>query len=581
MIKMRLMALLPQAKKQILLMVLWQWLALGTQIVMVSVIAFLLEKGFENALTKRQLLTMVILLAGALAFRFFCDRRAVYASYRASADVKLTLRDRIYQKLLTLGAAYQEQAATSSVVQMAAEGVEQLEVYFGKYLPQLLYSLLAPVTLFFVLCGISLKASVVLLVCVPLIPLSIVLVQKYAKRLLKKYWGAYEGLGDSFLENLQGLTTLKIYQADGHRAQEMDREAQYFRKITMKVLTMQLNSTSIMDILAYGGAAAGMLLAVSEFIKGQILLGQMLQIVLLASEFFIPLRLLGSFFHIAMNGMAASDKIFDLLDLPEEETGEKMIQEKNLSVLMEQVNFSYDQKRQILQEVSLELNSGSFVSLVGESGCGKSTVASLLMKRKRRYQGRIVINGETLSDISEQEVMKKVTLVTNNSYIFQGTVAENLRMGKPDADEKEMIKALQKVALWEYFESLQGLDTPVMEKGENFSGGQCQRLALARALLHDSPVYIFDEATSNIDVESEEKIMQVIGELSKSRTILFISHRLANVVHSDCIYMMEKGRVVQKGTHEELMKEAGSYRLLFESQQHLEHYGRERCIDGR
>ncbi len=574
MIKTRLIKLLSHAGKYIVYNVLWQWFALLCQIAVVFSITALLEGAVTGNLQTQDMVRTAVVFAAAALIRFGCDRGAAHASFAASVDVKRILREKIYDKLLRLGASYREQTATSEVVQMAAEGVEQLETYFGRYLPQLFYSLLAPVTLFAVLSFVSLKASVVLLICVPLIPISIVAVQKFAKRLLSRYWGVYTGLGDSFLENLQGLTTLKIYQADGQKAEEMDEEAERFRNITMKVLTMQLNSTSVMDIVAYGGAAAGMIVAVSEYLSGTLSFAGALTIILLASEFFIPLRLLGSFFHIAMNGMAASDKIFCLLDLPEPEKGTKEPGGSSLDVDFENVSFSYEEDRQILKEISFRIPAGSMVSLVGESGCGKSTAAAVLMGRNRGYQGSVRLGGVELSEVSEESLMKSVTRVAHNSYLFKGTVEENLRMGKPDANRQEMIAVLRKVNLWGFLEAQEGLDTKIQEKGSNFSGGQCQRLALARALLHDTPVYIFDEATSNIDVESEEMIMEVIRELAKTRTVLLISHRLANVVTSDCIYMMVQGEIREAGTHQELMQKDGSYQKLFESQQKLENYRR-------
>ncbi len=574
MIKTRLIKLLSHAGKYIVYNVLWQWFALLCQIAVVFSITALLEGAVTGNLQTQDMVRTAAVFAAAALIRFGCDRGAAHASFAASVDVKRILREKIYDKLLRLGASYREQTATSEVVQMAAEGVEQLETYFGRYLPQLFYSLLAPVTLFAVLSFVSLKASVVLLICVPLIPISIVAVQKFAKRLLSRYWGVYTGLGDSFLENLQGLTTLKIYQADGQKAEEMDQEAERFRNITMKVLTMQLNSTSVMDIVAYGGAAAGMIVAVSEYLSGTLSFAGALTIILLASEFFIPLRLLGSFFHIAMNGMAASDKIFCLLDLPEPEKGTKESGGSSLDVDFENVSFSYEEDRQILKEISFRIPAGSMVSLVGESGCGKSTAAAVLMGRNRGYQGSVRLGGVELSEVSEESLMKSVTRVAHNSYLFKGTVEENLRMGKPDANRQEMIAVLRKVNLWGFLEAQEGLDTKIQEKGSNFSGGQCQRLALARALLHDTPVYIFDEATSNIDVESEEMIMEVIRELAKTRTVLLISHRLANVVTSNCIYMMVQGEIREAGTHQELMQKDGSYQKLFESQQKLENYRR-------
>lgn len=572
MIKGRLVRLLSHAKKYIVYQVLWQWLSLLCQVLMVYCLAVLVEKAFLGELVKNTVLIYGISVLGAMALRFFCDRQASYASYEASVDVKRILREKIYGKLLRLGASYQEKVSTSEVVQMSAEGVEQLETYFGRYLPQLFYSLLAPVTLFVLLSFVDWKASLVLLICVPLIPLSIVAVQKFAKRLLNKYWGIYTELGDSFLENLQGLTTLKIYQADEQKAGEMDEESQRFRRITMKVLTMQLNSTSVMDIIAYGGAAVGMIVTLREFAAGNLGIAGALMIILLASEFFIPLRLLGSFFHIAMNGMAASDKIFALLDLPEPKEKTGVLVGGPLSIQAGEVRFSYEEDREILKGVSLEFPAGSFTSLVGTSGCGKSTIAGILMGRNQNYQGSIRINGQELSEISEKSLMERITLVSHNSYLFKGTVRENLKMGKPDASDEEMNQVLEKVNLLGFLNAQEGLDTQLLEKGSNFSGGQCQRLALARALLHDSPVYIFDEATSNIDMESEEMIMEVIHRLAKTKTVILISHRLANVEGSDCIYMLKDGVVAQHGTHRELMAQGGPYRELYQYQRELELY---------
>lgn len=575
MIKTRLVGLLSHAKKYIVYTILWQWAALLSQVVAVFTIANLLESVVYQTVTTALVYKSVITLALVLMVRYSCEKMGARSSYLACVDVKRILREKIYEKMLRLGASYSEQVSSSEVVQVSTEGVEQLETYFGKYLPQLFYSLLAPVTLFVILCRISMKSSVVLLVCVPLIPISIVVVQKIAKRLLNKYWSIYTGLGDSFLENLQGLTTLKIYQADQKKADEMDVESQNFRRITMKVLTMQLNSTSVMDIVAYGGAAVGMAVAVSEFLRENISLSGTLCIVLLASEFFLPLRLLGSFFHIAMNGMAASDKIFKILDLEEPKKGEKNLPDGALDIELKNVHFSYEENREILKGINLNLPAGCFVSLVGESGCGKSTIAGILSAKNRGFSGEITIGGERLSEINESSLMERVVLVRHNSYLFKGTVEENLRMAKPEATEDELREVLEKVNLWGFLETQNGLLTELAEKASNLSGGQCQRLAIARALLKDPAVYIFDEATSNIDVESEELIMQVIHELAKIKTVLLISHRLANVVDSDVIYFLKDGELKEQGTHEELMEINGEYRYLYESQMSLENYGRE------
>lgn len=578
MIKTRLVGLLSHAKKYIVYTILWQWAALLSQVVAVFSIADLLERVVYKEVSGQIITKTIVILMVVAVIRFICERIQTKSSYLACVDVKRILREKIYEKMLKLGASYREQVSSSEVVQVSTEGVEQLETYFGKYLPQLFYSLIAPLTLFVILCRVSMKASVILLICVPLIPVSIVVVQKIAKKLLNKYWSIYTGLGDSFLENLQGLTTLKIYQADKKKADEMDEESQHFRRITMKVLTMQLNSTSVMDIVAYGGAAVGMAVAVSEFLNGNIGIADTLCIVLLASEFFLPLRLLGSFFHIAMNGMAASDKIFHILDLEEPQEAEGLLPEGSLDISLKNVHFSYDEDREILKGIDINLPAGSFVSLVGKSGCGKSTIAGILSAKNREFSGDIMIGGIPLGDINEYDLMNHVVLVRHNSYLFKGTVEDNLRMAKPQAAEEEMNAVLEKVNLLAFLQSQNGLKTELLEKAGNLSGGQCQRLVIARALLKDASVYIFDEATSNIDIESEELIMNVIHEIAKTKTVLLISHRLANVVNSDIIYFLKDGEIMESGKHTELISRNGQYKKLYDSQMALENYGKEAVL---
>ncbi len=576
MIKTKLIKLLADSKKYIAYNIFWQWAALISQIIIVYIIANIIAK-LPAPLNYMD----VVKLLAALAVRFVSDRLASMASYRASIDVKRVLREKIFDKLLRLGSSYNEQIATSQVVQLATEGVEQLETYFGKYIPQLFYSLLAPVTLFAVLAFVSVKAAAVLLICVPLIPVSIVAVQKFAKKLLNKYWGIYTELGDSFLENLQGLTTLKIYKADEMKAGQMDEEAQRFRNVTMKVLTMQLNSTSVMDIMAYGGAATGMVVAVSEYYTGNIDAAGTVMIVFLAAEFFLPLRLLGSFFHIAMNGMAASDRIFELLDMHEDDNSETAVingADEGIEIDISNLSFSYDGERNVLENISFELKNGSFVSLVGESGCGKSTIAGILMKRVTGWKGSVTVNGQDIRNISDIDIMKNITLVSHDSYLFKGTVRDNLMMGSPMASDDMMTAALKRVNLADFVESEGGLDMQLNERASNLSGGQKQRLAMARALLKDSGVYIFDEATSNIDIESEEMIMSVIRELAKTKSVLLISHRLANVVNSDDIYMLKDGVIVESGTHDELTANKKAYADMYENQMKLEKYKEEAVL---
>lgn len=573
MINKRLIGAVPESKKYIAGNVALQWCSLCANIAMMSAVTELFAALFAGSMTQSKIVTTAVIALAAVAVRYGCTVGASRMGYLSSKAVKKTLRGAIYDKLLCLGAPYSEQVKTSEVVQVAVEGVDQLETYFGAYLPQFFYAMLAPLTLFVVLCFVSVPAAVVLLVCVPLIPVAIAAVQTWAKKLLSKYWGQYTALGDTFLENLQGLTTLKIYQAEAFKNDEMNVEAEKFCKITMKVLTMQLNSITIMDLIAYGGAALGVIMAATQLRAGKIDLAGALLIILLAAGFFIPMRQLGSFFHIAMNGMAASDKIFRLLDLSEPAHGGVSCPAGD--IVCRGLRFSYEPEREILHGVDLTIPQGKFVSLVGESGCGKSTISALLMGRNKSYTGSVAIGGAELRNIEKASLMRRITYVSHQSYLFKGMVRDNLLMGKPGASDDELWSALTQVNLADFLRGEAGLDTLLSEHGENLSGGQRQRLALARALLHDSPVYIFDEATSNIDVESENDIMAQIHALAGRKTVLMISHRLANVTASDEIYVLERGNIVQHGTHDALLKQGGAYAALWSAQQALEHYGEE------
>ena len=576
MIKMRLIRLLKGSGKYILYQVLWQWISLIAQIIIAINITQLIDNAFYNKISDSNIIKVIITVITGVFIRVLCDRFYTDASFHAGANVKRILRNQIYEKVLRLGPAYREQVHTSEIVQMAGEGVEQLEVYFSRYLSQFFYSLLAPLTLFIVVMRISMKSAVIILIAVPLIPIVIMLVMLVAKRLLSSYFDIYYGLGDSFLEKLHGMTTLKIYRADKAAADDMDRESEQFRKITMKVLMMQLNSTSVMDIVAYGGAAVGIISALAQFYRGEISLFGMLMILFLAAEFFLPMRILGSFFHIGMNGMKASDHIFAFIDLPEQKRGDKKIVDNNINISLENLSFSYEPTKEILKGINMNIPPKSFVSLVGVSGSGKSTIAGILMGRNPHYRGSLKINDDEHSELTSESIMKNFTMVGHSSWIFAGTVRENLLMGNPNASVSEMNDALQKVNLLDFINSQEGLDTKLTSNAGNLSGGQKQRLSLARALLHNTPVYIFDEATSNVDAGSEEIIMNVIHELAKEKTIILISHRLANVVKSDNIFMLKDGNIVESGVHSELMANKSAYENLFTEQMNLENFSKRR-----
>ncbi len=544
------------------------WISLIFNVAAIFAVGFTIQELYMGALTTQRLITTAVLILVSIAVRYVCNIKSTKYSYHASTYIKTSLRDIFYQKLLKLGTRYNQKISTAETTQIGSEGIEQIEIYFSLYLPQFFYSMLAPLTLFLILTSFSLRVSSVLLFCVPLIPMSIIAVNKIAKRLLSKYWSIYTGLGDSFLDNLKGLTTLKIYQDDAYKNQEMNDEAENFRKITMKVLTMQLNSVTLMDLIAYGGAALGIIFALREFAGGNISLAQTVIFVLLSGEFFIPLRLLGSYFHVAMNGVAAIKKIHTILDLPEAPPKTALIDSNEINIKISDLDFAYGDK-QILHGINMSIDNNSCVAFVGESGCGKSTLASIIMGFQNYSSGSITINGADLDTINEENLLKHITIVKHKNYIFSGTVRSNLLMGNAAAGDEECYAALKRVAMDEFFKANGGLDFELIEGGANLSGGQCQRLALARSILYNADLYIFDEASSNIDIESETIILNTIQELKKTKTIILISHRLANVANCDNIFVMENGEIVESGTHSELMRSKNLYQKLYTYQEQL------------
>lgn len=574
----RLLAEFKDNKSMVWGMVATQWITLLANVVLMIFVSELIADIFSGTLLQKSMIKVAVILIAAVFVRAMMNLQNQNLSVKVSDQLKERLRTLIYEKLMRMGSKYRDTMKTSEIVQISTEGVEQLEIYFGKYVPQFFYSMLAPVTLFILVGAMSMKVAVVLLICVPLIPVSIIAVQKFAKKMLAKYWSTYTELGDSFLECLQGLTTLKIYQADRRYADKMDEESEKFRKVTMRVLMMQLNSISIMDLVAYGGAALGIILSILELQKGNISLAQCFFIMMISAEFFLPLRLLGSFFHIAMNGNAAADKIFKLLDEPETGPG-RVKDEKELKsnvISFEKVSFFYtdNEEKQVLNQVNFVIQKG-LTALVGESGCGKSTAVSLIMGECSVTKGQIRLGDIPIEELDSKLIYKKITRISHDSYLFAGTIKENLRMGKADATEEEMYEALRQVNMDTFVLENGGLSMKLQEKAANISGGQKQRLSIARALLHNSDIYIFDEATSNVDVESENDIMSVVKALSKEKTVLLISHRLANVVDANMIYVLKDGRIIESGTHEVLKEKKAYYSTLYTKQQQLERYGKE------
>ena len=499
-----------------------------------------------------------------------------YAASRISGDLKdrlgrrakKDLRERVYNKIVRLGVRSTDGMSMAGLTQVSMEGVEQLDLYYSSYLPQFFYAMLAPVLLFCVTVWLDWRVALVLLACVPLIPLSIVAVSRYAKKIFAKYWGKYTSMGDCFLDSVQGLRELKIFRADGAQHRKMNESAEEFRKITMKVLVMQLASTTIMDLVAYGGAGVGVALAVLDAVNRGLSPVAALFLILVAVDFFLPLRAFGSAFHVAMNGVSAGKKIISLLEQPDPVWGKEGVSDTELR--LEDVTFSYDGKRDVLRGVSMRFARTGMTAIVGESGCGKSTVVGLLSGAFRPQKGRVTVGGKPLETLSREAYYARLAVVSYNTYLFNESVRENFLLAKPDAADEEILAALGQVNLADFIRENGGLDKVITEDASNISGGQKQRLALAVNLVADKDIYVFDEATSNIDVESEAIIMRSIRELARRRAVIVISHRLANIVPADRIYYLETGDLREQGTHDELMRAGGRYAGLYTTQKNLE-----------
>ncbi|MBQ7932711.1 MAG: ABC transporter ATP-binding protein/permease [Clostridia bacterium] len=482
--------------------------------------------------------------------------------------VKKDLRERVYNKIVRLGVRSADSMSMAGLTQVSMEGVEQLDLYYSSYIPQFFYAMIAPFLLFGITVGIQWQVALVLLCCVPLIPVSIIVVSRWAKRIFAKYWGKYTSMGDSFLDSVQGLKELKIFKADEAQHAKMNETSEDFRRITMKVLVMQLASTTIMDLVAYGGAGLGIAMSILAVTKWGLSPVAALFLILVAVDFFLPLRTFGSAFHIAMNGASAGKKILSLLEQPDPVWGEESVEDTELKV--DNVTFSYDGKRDVLKNVTMTFPKTGMTSVVGESGCGKSTVVNLLSGAFRPKSGAVTVGCKALESLSRESYYTHLAVVSYNTYIFNETVRANFMLANPNVTDKEIYDVLEKVNLADFIRENGGLDKRIAEDASNISGGQKQRLALAVSLVSNKDIYIFDEATSNIDIESEAIIMANIKALSREKAVIVISHRLANVVTSDLIYYMEAGERKESGTHGELMEKGGGYAKLYTTQKNLE-----------
>lgn len=509
----------------------------------------------------------VCMLAGIM-IRYICSRLVGDVKDTLGRKAKKDLREKIYNKIVALGARSTDGMSMAGLTQVSMEGVEQLDLYYSTYIPQFFYAMIAPLILFFVTVWIEWRVAVILLCCVPMIPVSIIAVSKYAKKIFEKYWDKYTSMGDAFLDSVQGLKELKIFKADEAQHKKMNESAESFRKITMKVLVMQLASTTIMDLVAYGGAGLGIAAAILSVINWGLDPVAALFLILVAVDFFLPLRAFGAAFHVAMNGASAGKKILNLLETPDPVWGDEEADGNEIE--LQNITFSYDGKRDVLKNVTMRFPENGMTSIVGESGCGKSTVVNILLGAYRPQSGSVTVGGKILESLMRENYYSRLAVVSCSTYIFSTSVRKNFRLAKEEATDEEMLSALQKVNLADFIRKNGGLDKAISEDAANISGGQKQRLALAVALVADKSIYVFDEATSNIDIESEAIIMSNIKELSKTRSVIVISHRLANVVPSDNIYFMESGKLMEQGSHEELMKRNGGYAKIFAAQKELE-----------
>ena len=557
---------LKSEKLQILKLLLIKILQMTTNVAMIFLIGKSIEALISSSFSGSKFILFMLLIMG---LNIFLIKIEASISYKASYRIKNNLRERLMKKVFSFKMEYGSKISISEVINLGVEGIEQLNLFYSALLPQLLFSIIGPIILFCILSFLNFKIAIIMLLLIPLIPIAIMMVQKLAKKVVKTYWKSYTNLSEVFIDFLYGLTSLEVFNADEDYNDLINQKAEDFRVKTMKLLMMQLNNITVLDLISYAGSALGIILSIYYYSKGQLSIFAAFSFILLSQEFFLPLRRLGALFHVAMNGITAANSLFEILEIESIEDFENLIQDERVDVEVKNLNFSYGEK-EILRDLNMKIKSNKITAIVGESGCGKSTLAKLVGGFERNYDGEILYNG--LSEISNDSLNENIMLVDNNPYFFKESLRYNLKIANKNADDEKLIEVLEEVGLYSYFKNIGGLDSILESAGNNLSGGQKQRLAIGRALLKEPKILILDESISNIDKESEDLILNLIQKLKEEMTIILITHRLNTVLQADYIYYLDNKKVAEEGSFEEISK-GELFSGIYRYQRELEMWG--------
>ena len=557
---------LKSEKIQILKLLLIKIIQMSTNVAMIFLVGKSIESIINSSFSGRKFILFMFLIIG---LNIFLIKIEASISYKASYRIKNTLRERLMKKVFSFKMEYGSKISISEVINLGVEGIEQLNLFYSALLPQLLFSLIGPLILFFILSFLNFKIAIIMLLLIPLIPIAIMMVQKLAKKVVKTYWKSYTNLSEVFIDFLYGLTSLEVFNADEDYNDLLNEKAEDFRVKTMKLLMMQLNNITVLDLISYAGSALGIILSIYYYSKGQLSVFVAFSFILLSQEFFLPLRRLGALFHVAMNGITAANSLFEILELESIEDFKDVIKEEKVDVEIRNLNFSYKEK-EVLKDLNMKIKSNKITAIVGESGCGKSTLAKLVAGLERNYDGEILYNG--LSEISNDSLNENIMLVDNNPYFFKESLRYNLKIANKNADDDKLIEVLEEVGLYSYFKNIGGLDSILESAGNNLSGGQKQRLAIGRVLLKEPKILILDESISNIDKESEDLILNLIQKLKEKMTIILITHRLNTVLQADYIYYLDNKKVAEEGSFEEISK-GELFSGIYRYQRELEMWG--------